>query len=204
MESAGLPSTTSQFIIHCRLSYGGKVHFTGKSIPMGMDPTLSKAIKTAQEGLTLVIRDLKARPDYSKNPNFATYVNTFNSFSQDLLNAEAQTTLTQVAKTTLLEKANDVVLPLIEKLINNNIAITQMGTLNLNRTITPTMATANNVNLNAEQTAVQKLVAQLIATTSMQDPTSAIPPIEILPETEVVSRFSTWARSISGEDVEAS
>ena len=179
---------------------------------MGTDPTLSKAIKTAQEGLTLVIRDLKARPDYSKNPAFATYVTTFNSFSQDLLNAEAQTTLTQATKTTLLGKANDDVLPLIENLINGNIAMTQMGALNLNRTITPTMATANNVNMSAEQTAVQDLVAQLNATNTQEptdatgtpDPTSTMPPVEILPETEVVSRFSTWARSISGEDVEAS
>ena len=56
---------------------------------MALDPSLVSGLQTAQKGIVLVIRDLQKRPDYSKQPDFKTYVTRFNAYNQALLNALA-------------------------------------------------------------------------------------------------------------------
>lgn len=183
---------------------------------MATSETVSAALKTAQEDLAKVISDLQERPDYSSNSDFQGYVATFQTYNQLLLTAQAETSLTAGTSTALINGATNDVLPVIQTLIDGNIAMINMGQLNTDRTISPKLATENNANLTAAQSSLQQLVAVLSAEQSTPAPTPAPAPApaptpepapestsdtaEILPETEVVSRFSRWASSLGGND----
>lgn len=195
---------------------------------MALDSKLQAALKQAQEGIVLVIEDLQKRPDFSKQPDLQADAKCFGSYHQALLDALAQSTLSPDAQSKLRTQGQTIVLPAIEKRINANIAISQMGQLNPGRTIPPTMALANNKNLSAEQTSIQSLDALLNASVSDPHPSDKSPPDthdaptptepdepaktddatpngpDILPEDEVISRFSRWAASLGGEDMDAS
>lgn len=203
---------------------------------MALDPSLLSGLQTAQKGIVLVIRDLQKRPDYSKQPDFKTYVTRFNAYNQALLNALAQSTLSSDMREALVTQSKNDVLPDIEKLIDDNIAQSQMGQLNTNQTISASLALEQNKTLSAEQADIQSLNALLSVddTTDTKpeqpntqpssngdspesqtrpddtpDPEPAqVPPPrpyapEIIPETEVIARFSEWARSLGGEDTDA-
>jgi hypothetical protein len=195
---------------------------------MALDSKLQAALKQAQDGIVLVIRDLQKRPDFSKQPDLQADVSCFSSYHQALLDAQAQSSLSSDAHSKLRTQGQTVVLPAIINRINANIAISQMGQLNPSRTIPPTMALANNKNLGAEQTSIQSLDALLNASASDPHPSDKPTPDthdtptptkpddpdktddatpngpDILPEDEVISRFSRWAESLGGEDMDAS
>ncbi|RCK21171.1 hypothetical protein [Thalassospira lucentensis] len=198
---------------------------------MALDPSLLSGLQTAQKGIVLVIRDLQKRPDYSKQPDFKTYVTRFNAYNQALLNALAQSTLSSDMREALVTQSKNDVLPDIEKLIDDNIAQSQMGQLNTNQTIPASLALEQNKTLSAEQADIQSLNALLSVDdttdtkpeqpntqpssnegspepqTRPDDTTETPPPRpyapEIIPETEVIARFSEWARSLGGEDTDA-
>ena len=203
---------------------------------MALDPSLLSGLQTAQKGIVLVIRDLQKRPDYSKQPDFKTYVTRFNAYNQALLNALAQSTLSSDMREALVTQSKNDVLPDIEKLIHDNIAQSQMGQLNTNQTISAPLALEQNKTLSAEQADIQSLNALLSVDdttdtnpeqsntqsnsnedspepqtrpndTTDPEPVQTPPPRpyapEIIPKTEVISRFSEWARSLGGEDTDA-
>jgi len=196
---------------------------------MALDPSLLSGLQTAQKGIVLVIRDLQKRPDYSKQPDFKTYVTRFNAYNQALLNALAQSTLSSDMREALVTQSKNDVLPDIEKLIHDNIAQSQMGQLNTNQTISAPLALEQNKTLSAEQADIQSLNALLSVDsttktvpehseteqTSKSEPdtdqtATSEPDIpdrprgpDILPEDQVISRFSRWASSLGGEDIDA-
>lgn len=128
---------------------------------MPSNPKLDQSIKQVLECLPVVIGNIQERPDYNKNPAFATDVSLLNGFKQDLLIASVALSLSASTMTELQSTATNTILPLVAKQIAANVAITKMGQLNTNRTITPSMATAHNIDLASLQDAVQLLVAYL-------------------------------------------
>lgn len=202
---------------------------------MAIDSETLQAMKTAQTGIQTVIQDLQNRGDYNKHPEFLDYVQTFQAYSQSLLTAQLQVSLTTEQKDALIKEGVDTVLPIIEKLIHDNITLSQMGQLNTHRTISPTVALANNVNLQAEQSNIQHLNAQLQKNEAEPEPMPEPEPtpepvpepapepspeptpepspspepsvlvgvieqiMQVTPETETITRFNSWALSLSGD-----
>lgn len=130
---------------------------------MQSNPRLNQSIKQTLERLPVVISDIEARPDFNDNPAFATDIGLLNDFKQALLIVSIAPSLPMSVMAELQSSAEFTVLPLLEHLIIANVAITKMGQLNTNRSISPAMATQHNVNLVALQNAVQTLVACLTA-----------------------------------------
>lgn len=137
---------------------------------MAIDSNTLQAMEAAQTGIQTVIQDLQNRGDYNKHPDFLDYVQIFQAYSQNLLTAQLQLSLSKAQKDALIKEGSDTVLPIIEKLIHDNITLSQMGQLNTNRTISPTIALANNVNLQAEQSNIQHLNAQLHSNEAEPEP----------------------------------
>ncbi|MCF7965748.1 MAG: hypothetical protein K9L79_09450 [Methylobacter tundripaludum] len=128
---------------------------------MSNNPKLDQSIKQVLESLPVVVSDIQERPDYNQNPAFADDIKHLNNFKQELLIANVAPSLSTSAMAELQNTAKNTILPMIENQIAANVAITKMGQLNTNRTITPTLATKLNINLASFQDEVQLLVAYL-------------------------------------------
>jgi hypothetical protein len=120
---------------------------------------LMAAVTACLDALPKVTGDLQQRPDYGASQRQA--VQTLDGFKQALLTVQAASDPGTEQLAALASLASGTVLPLLGRLIADNTAISKMGQLNTNRTITPTMATAYNAALSKLQSATQELVAQL-------------------------------------------
>lgn len=125
-------------------------------------PALEQTVAQVLACVPPVVADIQARPDYLKNtPLFDADVGSLQELKQALLNANL--CLSPIALTELKDRAEFTVLPLLEKWVAANLAISKMGPLNTHRSIPPSLARRHNVNLAALQNAVQLLLAQLSA-----------------------------------------
>lgn len=131
---------------------------------MPTDPLLLKALKNARSSNETVIDDIQARKDYSKTPNLQAAVGRLNIFNQNLSNAEAEGTLSDSTKKDLKVETGEVNSDILAGLINKNLAMINMGQLNTNRTIEPSVAKANNANMVVEQGFLTTLISLLQVT----------------------------------------
>lgn len=145
---------------------------------MSTDPQLLKAIKNARVGVDVVIKDIRARKDYSKKSDLLTATTTLSTYSQNLTNAEVQTSLSDDTKASLQSESETVTTEVLTELINNNIAMINMGQLNTNRTIEPSTAKKNNENMTKEQGFISTLISLLQVVTPAPAP-SPPPPADV-------------------------
>ncbi|OAB55347.1 hypothetical protein AY600_00785 [Phormidium willei BDU 130791] len=144
---------------------------------MPLSPSLSETISAVRKDLAKVIEDLQSRPDYGKSQ--AAAVATFESFDQELTTLQANSAPTAKDYATVQASAQDSVLPLVARLINDNVAITKMMQLNTQRSITPAMAKAHTADLKTLQSDGKTLVAELAAEGGGATKVSAWPPQEL-------------------------
>ncbi|TNE61162.1 MAG: hypothetical protein EP335_17060 [Alphaproteobacteria bacterium] len=142
---------------------------------MPTDPKFQKASAAVVKDIPTVVADIQARPDYNGKPTLQQMIGTLNLFKQNLLTADAKPALSESDRQGLLDEANHDVLPSVADLVSLNVQITKMGQLSLNRTISPQMAKANNVNLTSLQHDTENLVAVLNAM-AIPTPTPTPPP----------------------------
>lgn len=128
---------------------------------MSTNPQLLKAIKSARTGADVVVKDIRARKDYSKKVALQTAVTALNTYSQNLMNAEFAPTLTDTEKASLRSEAETINTEVLAELMNDNIAMMNMGQLNTNRTIEPSTAKKNNENIAKEQGNNSSLISLL-------------------------------------------
>ena len=143
---------------------------------MSTDTQLQKAIKNARTGVDVVIKDIRARKDYSKKVDLQSAVTALSTYSQNLLNAESAVTLIDSAKDSLRTESKTVTSEILTDLVNSNIAMINMGQLNTNRTIEPTTAKKNNENIIKEQGYIGTLISLLQEVTPAPSPSP--PPTE--------------------------
>lgn len=116
------------------------------------------AIQSTLAQIRKVVKDLQARPDYG--PGQKASVEELNDYALLLKKFEAHSapplTLTKEIQT---ESVSNM-LPLVGGLIDDNVKITKMGQLSTARTITPTMAKAHNIDLEALQADIRQIAVQ--------------------------------------------
>ncbi|MCC9624052.1 hypothetical protein LPB41_20425 [Thalassospira sp. MA62] len=127
---------------------------------MTQSADLLQTIQTTLTALEPVLKDIQARPDYAKDEKLLADAASLATFRQSLLNYKAQSAPTKGQTAALKDDATKINNPLLVGLFNNNVALSQMGQLNTSRTIPPSQAQANNVNIGKLQDALQVLIAQ--------------------------------------------
>lgn len=105
-----------------------------------------------------VVKDLQARPDYG--PEQKTSVGELNDYALLLQTFEADSAPPLALTQEIQTESVSTILPLVGELIDDNVKITKMGQLNTDRTITPTMAKAHNIDLEALQSDVRQIAVQ--------------------------------------------
>jgi len=169
---------------------------------MPQSTELSQVIKTTLAALDPVIGDLQSRPDYVKNEKLRRDAASLTDLKQILMNYQSlsapTTDQTQAMRDAALKTHN----PLLTGLFNDNTALSQMGQLNTSRTIPPSQAQANNVNIKKLQDALQFLIAQTQSTTSngtKPDVAAKILSLEVAEATRAPSGlfYQTYNESLS-------
>jgi len=128
---------------------------------MPIDQKLALSINQVLECLPIIISDIEQRRDYAKQPKLVADVGCLNEFKRQMMLVNDAASPSSAELAALRNTTVNTILPMLENLVSANLEMSQMGPLNLNRTIEPKDALAQNVKLLVLQQTCQSLTVGL-------------------------------------------